>query len=426
MLTFILVNNSCEKDELLNSSVMQLKAAKKNDKELIKAAQRWFDNNTEQNQFKVLESSDFLKWENAVVNDLDSIVVVEVPIKLKEEYSFKVAGNEKLNVEYRLLIFLENDSYYSLMEYFISEKDLAYLHDTEKLRYSKKENDFEGIIVLVDTCDEVVSTEWISKKLKSSEVKLKSGGSYCVWLVWIYESGRIEYIMPVYCVQDSQPLGGGGGGGGVTVPGEDASSLPEVIAKDLENNPKAKCIYDKLKDGSILNDFIKRYFPPVKPFLPALGELNLTWTLGSSTQTLPIGVPENGVYNSVVIQLNESNLNAMSSTNVALSMLHEALHAKLIAEVYDEVGSTDFKELLAYYKNFPLPLDEMQETQMIQFYSEQMAQGLKDFDENHGIIHSIDFYIEAIKYSIMDEWGKFYKSGMDEYRTLFESSKSCE
>ncbi len=65
MLTFILVNNSCEKDELLNSSVMQLKAAKKNDKELIKAAQRWFDNNTEQNQFKVLESSDFLKWDRS-------------------------------------------------------------------------------------------------------------------------------------------------------------------------------------------------------------------------------------------------------------------------------------------------------------------------------------------------------------------------
>ena len=161
-------------------------------------------------------------------------------------------------------------------------------------------------------------------------------------------------------------------------------------------------------------------------FLPALGELNLTWTLGSSTETLPIGVPENGVYNSVVIQLNESNLNVKSSTNAALSMLYEALHAKLIAEVYDEVGTTDFKKLYAYYKGWGLNnLDKQQELEMVQFYSDQMARALMEFDEEQGISHSLDFYIEAIKYSIMDEWGEIYKPGIEAYRALFESTKSC-
>jgi hypothetical protein len=443
MLTFILVNNSCEKDELLNSSVMQLKAAKKNDKELIKAAQRWFDNNTEQNQFKVLESSDFLKWENAVVNDLDSIVVVEVPIKLKEEYSFKVAGNEKLNVEYRLLIFLENDSYYSLMEYFISEKDLAYLHDTEKLRYSKKENDFEGIIVLVDTCDEVVSTEWVSKKVKSGEVKLKSGGSYCVWLVWIYyESGRIEYIMPLYCVQDSQPLGGGGSGtannsettqmlcncsvcpicGGclndpttntsnssTTTEGDDFTesqitydcpicTCPKIETTiKFESNEKVMCIYTNLIGTSV-----RFYNPLVTTFL-----MNFSNGLSLNPGDIVFDIKDLGSdkYGQCVkngdkfeVSLNSNFLNNRSPIEIAKTLIHEILHAK-IGHDLNLSPSLFMNDFTQYINDGTLNQHDL----MMDYYVEPMVNFLRDYDILCGYSIPNDDYYRALSLSGLEK-----------------------
>lgn len=121
--------------------------------------------------------------------------------------------------------------------------------------------------------------------------------------------------------------------------------------------------------------FLYRYFPLKKPFMPALGELNLTWTLGSNTETLPYSDPrDDGTYNSVVIRLQESSFNDRSATFNALNMLHEALHAKLIAEFYDQVGSTDFDKLFAFYKGFgPKDIDMQQELEMYNLYTTDLA-----------------------------------------------------
>lgn len=203
--------------------------------------------------------------------------------------------------------------------------------------------------------------------------------------------------------------------------------IPVVYATALKLNPKADCVYQNLLDGKILQDFIARYYAPTEPNQSFLGELNLTWTLGNTTETLPIGVPNNGTYYSVEIRLNESAINSNSVTNVAISILHEALHATLIAEVYDEVGTTNFKTLYAYYKGWGLGnLDNQQEMEMVTEYANEMAQALQTFDQTQGINHTLDFYKEAIKYIFSVEIGvDTYSSGQDEYSTLYYSSINC-
>ncbi|MCD6180589.1 MAG: hypothetical protein J7K39_11865, partial [Bacteroidales bacterium] len=126
-------------------------------------------------------------------------------------------------------------------------------------------------------------------------------------------------------------------------------------------------------EGDILKEFISRYFSSSSSLFP-LGELNLTWTIGNTTngsvaETLPLGVPRNGVYDAVEIRLSEEYLNSSSSTLIAETMLHEALHAKLIAEVYDEVGTTDFITLYAYYQGWGSGnIDTEQEMEMMISY----------------------------------------------------------
>ena len=214
---------------------------------------------------------------------------------------------------------------------------------------------------------------------------------------------------------------------------EVCSCVPTVNSSALEANPKANCIYEKLISGEILQDFISRFFGPTEPNHSFLGELNLTWKLGITTETLPIGVPNNNVGYSVEIRLNETAINSGSVTNVALSMLHEALHAKLIAEVYDEVHSTDFWTLYRFYGGWGLNgLDAQQELEMLQFYSERMAQALQKIDLSLGITHSLDFYKDGIKFDLTYQLNSdghlidLYEEGRAEYEAIFESTKICE
>lgn len=209
--------------------------------------------------------------------------------------------------------------------------------------------------------------------------------------------------------------------------------LPVVLDK-LKTNPKAECIYQKLSNGSILQDFITRYFGPTEPNHSFLGELNLTWTLGSVMggygEIIPIGVQSNNQPYSVEIKLDEVQLNGVSNTRVALTMLHEALHARLIADFYDDVRSTDFTTLFAYYKGWGYNgggLDINQETTMLNFYSDEMATALQTFDQAQGIDHPLSFYTDAVKYSLgYNIFNKVvYPQGEEAYNTLLESTKSC-
>lgn len=148
----------------------------------------------------------------------------------------------------------------------------------------------------------------------------------------------------------------------------------------------------------------------------------------SAGETLPIGVLNNNSYYSVEIRINESTLNTKASTLIAMTMMHEALHAKLIAEYYDNVGSTDFKRLFAYYEGWGSGnIDANQEMEMLNFYANGMASALQSFDQGRGINHPLSFYSEAFKYSLASDifYQGYYPSGADEFFILFDSSKDC-
>lgn len=206
---------------------------------------------------------------------------------------------------------------------------------------------------------------------------------------------------------------------------------PVVDASSLQNNSKAYCIYQKLLDGGTLSNFIGRYFGISQSNEAFLGELNLTWALDAISAngiTLPIGYTGNNSYYSVKIVINSTTLNTRSSTEVAMTMLHEALHAKLIGEFYDSIGSTDFKKLFAYYKGWGTgEINTNQQMEMLNVYADDMASALQSFDQSQGINQSLSIYKEALKYQLSrDIWGNsLYPSGSSSYDLLKNSSKNC-
>lgn len=228
-----------------------------------------------------------------------------------------------------------------------------------------------------------------------------------------------------------------GGGTTTTTPTTDPCEsctghpVPVVDATDFQNNAKANCIYQKLLNAGILQDFISRYFGGTQPNASFLGELNLTWDLDELSDealagSFPIGEAGNGRY-AVEITLDESLLNTSSATIVALAMLHEALHAKMIAEYYDTAGTTDLKSLYANYINAK-NMDYEQEKAMLDFYSSEMANALYSFDQSQGINHTLDFYKEAVRYNLAKQISSsdYTTTGSINYSLLANSLKICK
>lgn len=109
-------------------------------------------------------------------------------------------------------------------------------------------------------------------------------------------------------------------------------------------------------------------------------------------------------------------------------MLHEALHAKLIAEYYDMAHTTDFIKLYSYYRGWGYGnIDDNQEAEMMYQYSNNMADALRTFDFGRGIEHPISFYVEAVKYHFARNisHGVDYQPGYDEFKVISLSKNNC-
>lgn len=466
--------NSCH-DEVAKDADLALKSGDLEKKEVIDGVKSWFESNPGKNTFELLNWSDDIKWSSAQVLEVDNSVVVEVQVKLKGNNKVMAEKDPSLNVDHRLLFIKENGNITSYMEYFVSKNDLSYLQDTEKVNYSKKGKDFDGTIVLESPKKEIKVVSSLKQADECGELKLKSASVICMYLVEFNSDGSIyRYIACLWCwdpadggtggtggggdgttpppttvpcncetfcpicgkcltILKSAPVGGEGGGTPVTAacemcPGHPA---PVVDVTDLQSNTKAYCIYQKLINGGTLSNFISRYFGVSQPNQSYLGELNLTWKLDAISNngiTLPIGYTGNSSYYSVEIVLNETTMDSRSSTEVAMTMLHEALHAKLIAEYYDSVGSTDFNRLFAYYKGWGTGnINTNQQMEMLNLYAGDMASALQSFDQSQGISQPLSVYTEALKYQLsIDIWGNsLYPAGLSSYNTLRVSAKNC-
>lgn len=231
--------NSCH-DEVAKDADLALKSGDLEKKEVIDSVKSWFESNPEKNTFELLNWSDDIKWANALMMEIDSSVVIEVPIKLKGNYKVLVENDLKLNIEHRLLFIKENGTITSYMEYFISKKDLGFLRDNEKVNYSKKAENFEGRIVLENSKKEYKTIYYSENEDECAELKLKSALPTCIGLFELFSDGSRTLIYIISCdYHSSSPSseGGASGGGGsytVTSPQSCNCNVCPICGKCLE------------------------------------------------------------------------------------------------------------------------------------------------------------------------------------------------
>ncbi|WP_420574190.1 hypothetical protein [Kordia sp.] len=112
----------------------------------------------------------------------------------------------------------------------------------------------------------------------------------------------------------------------------------EKIILDSSFTGKAKCIYNKMKDGSILTKALAR-------FTDSKSKANLTFKLGDlglTDRAITQWPDDNGT---IVITLNNNNQpNSFKNVNfnpnlfVANTIIHEVIHAEFLRQILEEIG----------------------------------------------------------------------------------------
>lgn len=455
----------------------------------VEDAQSWF--NANQPEFLVLKSGDMSKrtkvikptWRGAYASKNRKVEVVETHIMANGAFGFatKDAFSEWLATDNPG--YLTSMSRIVVMKYkdtgeivsfimtivgnkeYLEKKDFK-LWDND---YTMKDDDFSGLVLYHSLKGKFVNgwryTEGVvTHKVKldfDMDVKLRLKGSYydcttvpvygwfqdCTTNNWSVTMGEtttynsettcddpyMDYVgTSVECtyVEDGDVDNSGGGSPG-------GYSPPIVDAIDLQQNPKADCVYNKLISGNVLNNFMSRYFGLTEPSHSLLGEIDLYWKIGDLSRfntndlrvlaiTNPIGSSLNPNYY-VEIILDAEELSNNSVSLIAYTMLHEAAHAKLIAKYYDQTGTTDFETLFRKNKNL-YGTDVQHFTMLLDEYANELATGVKEFDEMFGVNRSLLFYQRAINYQLREQLGLNQgNEGKTELGQLqYNSPKTCE
>ncbi len=428
--------NSCH-DEVAKDADSELKSADLKKKEVLDGVKSWFESNPERNTFELLKWTDEIKWSSAQVMEIDNSVVVEVQVKLKEKHKVMAEKDPSINVDHRLLFIKEKGTIISYMEYFISsKKDLDYLQDTEKVNYSKKGKDFDGTIVLESPKKEIKVVSSLKTGDECGELRLKNASTICMCLVEEFIDGSIRIIRVLYCWDSGD--GGTGGGGGTTPPpttipcdcntcpicgkcltllksapvdgdggGTPATAACEMctghqvpiieLTSSFENNPKVMCVYSNL-----IRTVSSTFNPMVTSFLANFSDGvsfnpgNATFTVGDVVDAYgqPIdayGSCSGNSNDECLITIDKDYINNRSSLEIAKTMMHEILHAKIFHSKLTTSGA--FENMFAQYISYTEGKQYVDQHQlMLDNYVEPMVRFLKDYDSKNGYSAPEEYY----------------------------------
>jgi hypothetical protein len=148
---------------------------------------------------------------------------------------------------------------------------------------------------------------------------------------------------------------------------------------------KAKCVYGKMVDSKgNINWILENFKDGNKP-----SKFDLKFVMATDLPNSINGQTSNLVNNTITIKINSNMLSGRTNLEVARTILHEGIHARLKEFMYRNGNSTiSFPGIYDFYrfeKNWS-------HQQMASYYRSTIAEGLKQFDNGQ----HLDSYYNAL------------------------------
>jgi hypothetical protein len=387
-------------------------------------------------------------WEKAFASSNDNLEVVEAPLTAQSHFSFYTkeslellkVNNEQGYLNSNSRIVIQKNKKTGLREDYIMTiiGDADYLKTKKcqltKNTYLKKDKDFSGY-VLFHNSDGVFVNGWQFNKgkviatmtLTSSDqptLRLKVAapiGSYgsstdcystSVYMIYdvtdyIHQISYVEYDY-LYSYTVCYSSGGDGlaapsGGGGTPGNTNPSDPAPDAIVTNLSANQCVQKIYNALMAQNTLNC-------ATTSFLGSSSDC-LFWNISTLADPLEDAFTTSSPYSqssriSVTISLNSCMLDRASGVYIAVTMIHEALHAMMYNELiasggYANLQRTDPK-LYDIYSNFKTGttiIGDYQHNNMAANYRQTIIKAINDYDAAFpGAVRSQD-ELDALSWS---------------------------
>ncbi|SNR61015.1 hypothetical protein SAMN06265371_106233 [Lutibacter agarilyticus] len=374
-------NNKITETELSNK-----KTSKEQDD--IEKAQQWFEQNSELNQFSILDITRIIDWDYAFVTKLNGRVAVEVPLILNEDVNINHKNYNGLKTFNRLLLLPSKDNSHNYISFIVNilqfNSKSNFNNKSSELNYFKLPKNFDGLITVINNENEIIEKNefkesniikpnYASKVLRKDEEKNLE--YTCILFGYWNPDGTFEALGILSCFLSgggtvggpgySNPEGENPGSGGPSgsdysenngcppnyIPDPNGDCIPEPVEIINDLTGKALCAYEKLISSGIGNthNLITELF--IEFGDGNIGDNDLTFLMsddlpineGAHTFDHPI---EEGHY---IIKVNSNLLNHRSSIEIASNIVHEIAHASL-AKHFDNSNAT-FQELYNQYIN---------------------------------------------------------------------------
>lgn len=260
------------------------------------------------------------------------------------------------------------------------------------IRYGAK---FICVKDLYITLDEVTVTGRIRRK----RVKIDYYNRYL-----LARQGRFYGTRPRYRYNYHQ-------GGGSYV---GSNTSPKKISKVINRlTGKAKCVYGRIQNNSILKKTLNRFFGERTPIHLIINDKS---GLKNKKGVIINGNTNYGKSYYITITLNKEQSVNRPSLAVARTILHEAIHA----EIYRKIKSTnsDYNKIKIHklswptlFKYYKKKSKNAQHNYMADYYRKAIELGLREYAKQIGETHSDQFYRDMAWNGLLDteSWNKQYK-----------------
>ncbi|QHL89027.1 hypothetical protein GU926_16975 [Nibribacter ruber] len=411
----------------------------------MKQAQEWFEAgqpfvkaspaNKKKKQFPPV----LPQWEKAREVSDKTYYLVEAPVKMETKLAFKLQGTDTAPNGITKLIILKNKvtgKQISALMHAFSAKGV----DLTELNYRNLPKDFSGTVIYTSLegwfvngygyeNGKIVSSIKASEQSSGSRTYCNSYGFVEIWerTCTVNPDGPDYCSAPYFVGFEPVPIcitvydelstegpspgssGGSSDDGGyielIDVYENCRCTSFDVSSSALVTHQKTNCVYNDLGGNTVMQNLISSY-------LDNGGTINLTYKVAPNL-TNSKGESLNGqcqptdnTFTNIVITINSKYVDGARTLEVARTILHESVHAKIFSDLrqikgYENLDKDNFPILWETYVNEKkngATLTEVQNKahheEMAQRYIDLIAQGLQQFDVgNHNNLQiTLDHY----------------------------------
>ena len=204
-------------------------------------AKIWFD--TSKPNLKVLDYTNALDWNNAILTNGDKGTIVEVPLTLKGNFEAKVGDEKSLKTYHRLTFIPDEKERYKAYHVLITTNDKTFDSTSKEFNFYRLNKGFNGYLAVLNSKNEIAdfdNNQDLKLESKPLSHKLAPAELMCVYYGYM-EEGIFHKISLLYCYEipgsgggeifTTNPGGTGGGSGSAAT--NNATALCEATLSDI-------------------------------------------------------------------------------------------------------------------------------------------------------------------------------------------------